>query len=353
MLLSSFLTAAAARSATPHSRWSEPRRQYCCGRTGFAGNGKWPGIALWFSGTENLRLVLGILLGGFAFITVVTAVIFYFAKFRPTVKSNARRIDGLGLEERAITMIDYQNDDSVIARLQRDDAIAALNRITNSSIRFNIARKLIIALSVSAFIGLASGTVASLSAAGLLPTFDDVLDSIEEIEYVEVIYMAEDGGSIDGEEIQLVLMGENAQTVLAIPDEGYSFEGWDDGYRKPERTDEKIDHPLVLTAIFLPLEEDGEDDGGDEHGENGEAPGEEEGDGDQKGDQPGEPSDNGDPGDSGGGKYDRANQIIDGEKYYREYLETYKEDIMNLLKKKVEELTEEEKAIIEAYINIV
>ena len=310
-------------------------------------------IALWFSATENSTLVLGVLLGVFALVTVVTAAIFYFAKFRPTVKSNARRIDGLGLEERAITMIEYKNDDSVMARLQRDDALAALERIKNSNIRFSIPRKLIIALSVTAVVGLAFGTLSYGSSMGWFPDFDDFMDSLEETEYVEVIYMADEGGYIDGEEMQLVLMGENASTVIAIPEEGYSFEGWDDGYRKPDRTDEKIDHPLVLTAIFLPLEEDGDDDGGDEHGENGEAPGEEEGDGDQKGDQPGEPSDNGDPGDEGGGKYDRANQIIDGETYYREYLETYKEDIMNLLKKKVEELTEEEKAIIEAYINIV
>ena len=311
------------------------------------------GLVLWFSGSENPGLVLGVLLGGFAFITLATATVTYFTKFRPTVKSNARRIDGLGLEERAITMIDYKDDDSVIARLQRDDAIAALDRIKNSNIRISIPRKLVIVLAVAALLGLASGTFAYLSAAGLLPTFDDFKESLEETEYVEVIYMAEDGGYIDGEEIQLVLMGENAQTVIAVPDEGYSFEGWDDGYRKPERTDEKIDHPLVLTAIFLPLEEDGDDESGDEHGENGEAPGEQEGDGDQKGDQPGEPSDEGEPGNEGGGKYDRANQIIDGETYYREYLETYKEEIMNLLKKKVEELTEEEKAIIEAYNNIV
>ena len=310
-------------------------------------------IALWFTGTDNAGLVLGVLLGVLAFVTVLTAAILYFAKFRPTVKSNARRIDGLGLEERVITMIDYKNDDSVIARLQRDDAITALNRITNSNIRISIPKKQLITLLVTAAVGLPSGILSYGSAKGWFPDFNDFKDSFEETEYVEVIYMAEDGGYIDGEEVQLVLMGENASTVIAIPDEGYSFEGWDDGFRKPERTDTKIDHPLVLTAIFLPLDEDGDDDESDEHGENGDAPGEEEGDGDQQGDQPGEPSDDGEPGDSGGGKYDKANQIINGETYYREYLEDYKAKIMELLKKKVEELTEEEKAIIEAYINIV
>lgn len=308
------------------------------------------GIVIWFSGTENLPLILGVLIGGFVFAAAASTAILYFTKFRPTVKSNSRRIDSLGLEERAITMIEYQNDDSVMARLQRQDAMAAINEVSNKKIPFSIAKALVIPL----LIAIPLGSLSTLGAVGIFPSFDDFLEAIEETEYIEVIYIAEDGGYIEGgEDMQLVLKGENAQTVIAVPEEGYTFEGWDDGFKKQERTDEKIDHPLVLTAIFMPIEEEGDDDGGDEHGENGEQPGEEEGDGEQKGDQPGEPNENGDPGNEGGGKYKKENQIIDGETYYREYLEGYKEEIMELLKKRVEELTEEEKAIIEAYINIV
>ena len=308
------------------------------------------GIAIWFSGSENLPLIIGILIGAFLLTAAASTAILYFAKFRPTVKSNSRRIDSLGLEERAITMIEYQNDDSVMARLQREDAMAALKRVSNTKIPLSIARALIIPL----LIAIPLGSLSTLGAVGVFPSFDDFLEAIEEVEYIEVIYLAEEGGYIEGgDDMQLVLMGENAQTVIAVPEEGYTFEGWDDGFKKQERTDEKIDHPLVLTAIFLPIEEEDDEEQG-EHGDNGDQPGEEEGDGDQQGDQPGEqPSDEGDPGDEGGGKYKKENQIIDGETYYREYLEGYKEEIMELLKKKVEDLTEEEKAIIEAYINIV
>ena len=308
------------------------------------------GIVIWFTGVENLPMILGVLIGGFVFAAAASTAILYLTKFRPTVKSNSRRIDSLGLEERAITMIEYQNDDSVMARLQREDAIAALKKVSNTKIPFSIAKALVIPLLVA----IPLGSLSTLGAVGVFPSFDDFLEAIEETEYIEVIYLAEEGGYIEGgDDMQLVLMGENAQTVIAVPEEGYTFEGWDDGHKKQERTDEKIDHPLVLTAIFLPIEEDGDDDGGDEHGENGEAPGEEEGDGDQQGDQPGKPSDDGEPGDEGGGKYKKENQIIDGETYYREHLERYKDEIMDLLKKRVEDLTEEEKAIIEAYINIV
>ena len=166
---------------------------------------------------------------------------------------------------------------------------------------------------------------------------------------------------IDGEHEQLVLMGEDAEAVIAIPDEGYTFEGWDDGYAKPSRQDKKIDHPLVITAIFAPIDgEDGEDPGdeGNQEGEEGESPTEQEGQGDQPGEEgePGEdegedPSE--DAGNTGAGKYNKVNQIIDGNTYYRELLDEYKEQIMELLKKNEDELTEEEKALIEAYINIV
>ena len=154
-----------------------------------------------------------------------------------------------------------------------------------------------------------------------------------------------------------VLLGENAEPVVAIPEEGYTFEGWDDGFKKPTRNDKEITYPLVLTAIFLPIDEEGDDQGDDApHGENGEQPGEEEGEGDQEGDSEQEgdsDSDSDTSSDSGSGKYSKENQIIDGETYYREFLEEYRDTIMELLKKSTEELTEEERAIIEAYINIV
>lgn len=314
------------------------------------------GTVLWFIGTDNIGLVLGILLGSLGAITVGASLVFYFAKFKPTVTSNARRIDSLGLEERVITMLELEGEDSVMANLQRNDAIKALKTVNEKEIRFKIGRNMIVTAALVAFFGLVMGTLSMLSAAGLLPSGLTLMTPEKPPEYIVVSYFAEDGGYIEGETDQLVLMGENAEPVMAIPEEGYTFEGWDDGYKKPSRFDKEIDHPLVLMAIFLPIEEDGEDPGDDaESGENGEEPGEEEGDQGESSDQPGEESDDpSQPGDSGGGKYDKANQIIDGEKYYREELEAYYRDkVMELLKKSVEELTEEERAIIEAYINIV
>jgi hypothetical protein len=318
------------------------------------------GTVLWFVGGENPPLTIGLLCAALAVVTIAGTAIFYFAKFKPSVVTNARRIDKLGLEERAVTMIEYKDSDSVITRLQREDAIKALKAVNEKTIKFEFGKKIIIPLIVSSVLGVAMSVIAILSALGLMPSGVEMLDTVIPDEppiYIPVSYVAEDGGYIDGEIEQLVLLGENAETVVAIPEDGYSFEGWDDGYKKPTRTDEEIDHPLVLTAIFVPLEEDGEDPGDDGEGdEGGEEAGEQEGEGEQEsqdgqeGDSDQESDQNGS---SGNGKYNRENQIIDGNTYYREFLEEYKDTIMEILKKSTEELTEEERAIIEAYINIV
>ena len=312
------------------------------------------GAVFWIIGTTNLALVIGVLCCTLLFITGLAGAIFYFTKFRPTVVSNARRIDSLGLHERVITMVDYQNDDSIMASLQREDAIKALSKVDKKSIRFHFNKKVFIALSITGVFSLGMCVVSALSAAGLLPSIIDIVkQSQEKTEYIPVSYFAEDGGIIEGDSEQLVLLGENADPVIAVPDEGYSFEGWDDGYRKPTRTDKEVDRPLVLTAIFLPLDEEGEDPGDSgESGENGEAPGEEEGDSGQSGDS-GEEGD--EPGESGGGETSRdKNFIIDATEKndYKLHLPKAKEDIMEYLKENIDKLSEEERAIIEAYINI-
>lgn len=311
------------------------------------------GAVFWIIGTRNLGLVIGLLSGALVLVTGVAGAIFYFAKFHPTVKSNARRIDTLGLEERVITMIEFKDDDSVIANLQRNDALSALETVNEKLIRFNFGKGLMTALSIAAALSLPMNIVASLSAAGFIPSFSDIIqDTQQHVEYIPVSYMAEDGGYIEGETDQLILFGDNAESVVAIPEEGYTFEGWDDGYKKPTRTDEKIDKPLVLTAIFMPIEdeEDAPDDG--ESGENGEAPGDEEGEGDQQGDGD-TPGDN--PG-SGGDPSERdQNYIIDGTEdndYKKILAEGAKDDVIKFLKENIDRLTEEERAIIEAYINI-
>lgn len=63
-------------------------------------------------------------------------------------------------------------------------------------------------------------------------------------------YIAQDGGRIAGETVQTVLFGENADTVFAIPNEGYIFSSWSDGSKNAERRDSNVTSDLSVTARF-------------------------------------------------------------------------------------------------------
>lgn len=302
-------------------------------------------------------------LGAFVAVTLVATVLFYFIKFRTTVLQNARRLDSMGLEERLVTMIELRDDDSCMAKLQRLDAEAALSKIDKKQIKADLSRRLIALFTVCCLLGSGMTTVAALGYSGIIPSGSELLEQVlpEELqEFFEVTYLVEEGGEIVGESDQLVAKGEHADAVLAVADDGYEFIGWDDGSVSPARQDFGVTNHIVVMAIFIPIEEEeGDDESGDEEGddEGEDDSGEPGGDGqNQKPTDPQDPnednSDNNENND-GGGKYDSYNQIIDGKTYYREHLNAAKADIEEFLKKYEDILTEEEKAIILAYIGIV
>lgn len=309
-------------------------------------------LVTWFTPFDGMWLAIAALVVA----TAAATPIFYFKKFRPTVKQNARRLDSIGLEERLITMVEYQADESYIAQRQRQDAQQALSTVEADQIKIKIRKKTVVSTVVCGVLCVAMITVAALSAAGLLPRGNELVDELlpdpPEV-YIAVTYIVEDGGYIEGETDQLVLEGKNAEPVMAVADDGYAFVGWDDGSTNPARSDVQITQELTFTAIFAPI--DGEGDG-DEEGDSGDEGGDEPGDGD--GDEEGSSSSDSSSSDSdqvgaGSGKYDEWNQIIDGEKYYREFLESYKERLIEQLQKYGDQLTDLERAIIEAYINLV
>ena len=45
----------------------------------------------------------------------------YYAKFRPATSQIANKLDKLGLQERVVTMLELSDDNSDLARIQRDD----------------------------------------------------------------------------------------------------------------------------------------------------------------------------------------------------------------------------------------
>ena len=303
-------------------------------------------LILWFTKLDGLVLSLAVAAG----VTVISMLVFYLARFRPNAVKNARRLDRLGLEERLVTMVEFEKDDSVMARLQREDAKAQLEKIKPSSVKLRITRKLAIPLLIVMVLYALMLTVTILSASGVIPGGDELIeDAVEEAQevYVSVTYEVEDGGYIEGVADQLILLGSNAEPVVAVAEEGYVFVEGDDGRTRPDRADTKITEDVVYVAVFEPISEEGEpdDDGNDEKPM----------DNPQENENASQsnPNEDSDSPSSAGGKYEEANQIIDGETYYREVLEMYKELLRQRLEAEGDTLTEEERAIIEAYLGIV
>ncbi len=317
-------------------------------------------FVFWMIGTGFMGLWISI--GVAAVATLASTIAVYFAKFRPTVESNAKRIDRLGLEERLITMVEFASDNSYLANAQRADAKAALAKVESRQITLRIPQKLMIIALIVFIVGALMTTVTGLTAAGIIAPGNNIIDDMipdEPDVFVPVTYLVEEGGFIEGDEAQLVLLGGNADSVLAIADDGYSFEKWSDGYKKPNRSDRNVVNEMEIFAIFKPVGDGlgiGEEGEGQpkpapngQPGENG-APNP---DANNPGDKPGDKNESSMPSNFGGGKYDDCNQVIDGETWYGEIIDAYAEAARDQVSEKGDEFSSEQREVIESYINIV
>ncbi len=309
-------------------------------------------LASWIFDFGGTWIAVGVFIG----VSAVSGILLYFLKFRPDVSDVARRVDRLGLEERMITMLELQDDDSYIAALQRENAKQHLGAVEGRRIKLRISRALIVFTIVAALLGSSMTTVAALAQSGIIPSGGDIINPPDPMEqYVSVSYIVEEGGEVVGVADQLLLPGEDATTVVAIAEDGWAFVRWDDGVETPDRTDKNVTEDMEITAIFREVPDDGEAGEGD--GE----PGEESAEGDQAPDAPqgggssgsnqaggmdnnnendtntedGE-ANSGSSGESGdgngqsqgqgaGGKWEDKNQFIDGNTYYKDKLEMFYE----------------------------
>ncbi len=132
-------------------------------------------LAFWFAGVP-WGLWLSIAL--FAAATGASVPAFYFLKFKPTAKAIAKRIDQLGLEERIITMMELEKDESFIAMKQREDALAAMKKADHMLIKVVVTTALVVAVSVTGAFGVGAGTVSALYTAGVIPSGMDLLHQV-------------------------------------------------------------------------------------------------------------------------------------------------------------------------------
>lgn len=284
-------------------------------------------LAFWLAEVEQFWLLIVV----FAVAAVAATIISYFVTYRPSKKEIARRVDALGLEERLLTMTQLENDDSYIARRQREDALNALQFVSAKSVKIVVSAAMIVMLSISLVFSAGATTVYALSSSGVLPSGGDLIGGGEDVipEY-ELLYEETDGGVIEGEFFQIVQEGESATAVEAIPEEGYYFAGWtwiQDGKEcesdDPYRLDTNVRESMVFTAHFAELRDGGE--GGDEDEGEGEPdegeskPNDGEKGEDGEGDVP-PPPESGDNAGSSGGYNDDRNQVEDGQTYYGDSL---------------------------------
>lgn len=110
------------------------------------------------------------------------SVMLYFVVFRTTVEKTASRMDGMGLDERVITMLELAGTDSIIAQKQRQDTQGVLQNVTPKKMKFGglklfaIFASILGALAVTAVLMMSFSTVKAVQAAENPPA-----DEIEQI----------------------------------------------------------------------------------------------------------------------------------------------------------------------------
>ena len=274
-------------------------------------------IALFLSDFNAIYISIIILLGG----TFVFGLIAYFFKFRPSEKDVARRVDLEGLKERLVTMVECKDDSSFMAKMQREDALKALNKVSNIKLKLNIESTRKISASIALVLAVLGIILSSFSLNGGLPSFDDIINNPNSnIMNVNVSYFENEGGHIEGELFQIIPKGSDASEVLAVADDGYMFEIWSDGVTTPTRCDLEVNESFEVFALFIEITE--AEDVTDKNDER--VPGD---------DSMGNVNGDGKPphGSGAAGKYEEYNQVIDGETYYRDVYKEYYDKAIEIL----------------------
>ena len=332
----------------------------------------------WIFSFGSIWLAIGI--GAAAWL--ISGVLLYFLKFKPSVEDTARRMDRLGLEERMVTMLELEQDNSYIATVQRENTRESIAHIEGRKIKIRIPKIAVCLVIIAAVFGSSMTTVKGLADSGDIPTFDDIVEDDPYANYIPVTYTVDDGGYIEGETDQLVEPGGSTTPVIAVAEDGWVFVGWDDGYSDLERYETNVVTELYFVAIFEEILEDSGD-GTGEGGEGGEGAEKAEGDkaedlpsnggasadSDQSGAEGSEGDGSGSKGESdggqgssdeqgegkgdgkgqgAGGKWDDSNTFLDGETYYREWLEYYYQTALDVFEENGE-IPPELREFFEAY----
>ncbi|MCM1259915.1 MAG: hypothetical protein NC182_03135 [Prevotella sp.] len=267
----------------------------------------------------------------------VTIFFITFSRLKPTDRKLSKKLDELGLQQRVVTMYQYQNDNSLMAKIQRGNAIEHINKVNKKLVKLVTPVLIIVLLFVSILSSATTTILAALSSNDVIKPGSDTLVPSKVVEY-EVTYDTMGEGFIEGDIFQVVVEGKSTTPVVAVPEEGWAFNGWvivspstytsTASESDPYRIDENVKANLVICAQFVEVEElDGEE------GEPGDEPGEDSKPTPPSNQEQQKPGEKGEEGESGaGGKYEENNQVIDGQTYYGDKtFDNAYEDAMNNL----------------------
>ena len=330
--------------------------------------------------------------------------VLYFKKFKYTEIQLAKKIDDLGLEERVLTMIELKDNNSFIAKKQKEDTLNILKTVEANDLKGKYKKQsflsifstalasLVIALSLM-FPNIKEIIIAygepkytiEVSAEGLGFVIDyskyenqslinavskkqeqDQIDKINNKEIVELkqfptafsnrisvnyrcfedidATMVLDGANF--EDISYRIKSDETHILMALPYKGYVFIGWSDGYVSPFR--EIDNYSTDLIALFDEVSSIGEN-----MPDKQEEPGDKDGSADSESDGIGPEGDgtgktNNDDNWGDGAKGSPANQVINGETYYGDiFNQSYQEAVERI--KNDTNLTDAQKKAITDY----
>lgn len=330
--------------------------------------------------------------------------VLYFKKFKYTEIQLAKKIDDLGLEERVLTMIELKDNNSFIAKKQKEDTLNVLKTVEANDLKGKYKKQsflsifstalasLVIALSLM-FPNIRETIIAhgepkytiEVSAEGLGFVIDyskyenqslinavskkqeqDQIDKINNKEIVELkqfptvfsnrisvnyrcfedidATMVLDGANF--EDISYKIKSDEKHILMALPYKGYVFIGWSDGFVSPFR--EIDNYSTDLIALFDEVSSVGEN-----MPDKQEEPGDKDGSADSESDGIGSEGDgtgktNNDDSWGDGAKGSPANQVINGETYYGDiFNQSYQEAVERI--KNDTNLTDAQKKAITDY----
>lgn len=97
---------------------------------------------------NTIWISLGVLVAA----TAGFAVLAYMKYYKTSLKKTASRVDGVGLEERMITMLEFADRDDAIVARQRADAREALTKVEPKHVKIPFPKTAVIAVAVAAAI---------------------------------------------------------------------------------------------------------------------------------------------------------------------------------------------------------